>query len=92
MRRSRTRVVGYTWQSLGAPLIHEDEATVLLNRALAAGVVSQWDADTSWHCVWLNGWPGADLRAVRDQLAAWWGPSMARDDPRGGEEATGRAD
>lgn len=92
MRRSRTRVVGYTWQSLGAPLTHEDEATALLNRALAAGVVSQWDADTSWHCVWLNGWPGADLRAVRDQFVAWWGPSMARDDPRGGEEATGRAD
>ena len=74
--RSRVKVVGYQWQSDVAPLSHETEATALLDAARAAGVVSQWDADTGWRCVWVHGWPGADLRAVRDQLAAWWGPSL----------------
>lgn len=75
--RSKVCTVGYTWSS-AAGLSHEAEATALLNRALRDGVVSQWDGDTSWHCVWFNGWPGPRLRAVRDQLRAWWGKSEPR--------------
>ena len=73
--KSRTKTVSYQWHSPKG-LSHEPEATAALAAAQRAGVVAQWDGDTSWHTVWLTGWPGAELRALRDRLTAWWGPSQ----------------
>lgn len=77
MRRSRSRVVGYEWTSPD-PLPRHEDAERLLRQAEARGVVSQWDSDPGWRVVWMTGWPGADLRAARDQLAAWWGRPTGR--------------
>ena len=72
MRPPRTRVVSYYWQS-AAPL---PEKEALLARALRTGVLTDWDADPGWRVVWIQGPPGAALRAVRDSLAAAWGRTV----------------
>lgn len=65
---SRSRVASYQWHKLGAPLAGEEEILSALTKAKARGVVTEYDSDTSFHAVWLNGHPGAELRAIRDLI------------------------
>lgn len=68
MARGKTRVVGYRY--VGSIDLQTTE--VILKRALAAGVVTQYDSnksmDPTMDCVWFNGHPGKALRAVRDAV------------------------
>lgn len=64
----RGRVVGYQWHSPGAPLAGEAEILEALAKARKGGVVTEYDSDTSFHAVWLNGHPGSELRALRDLI------------------------
>ena len=65
---SVTRVVGYRF---GGD-IDLDRVTKLLDRALASGVVTQFDSNKSMEhgkdVVWFNGPPGPALRNLRDQI------------------------
>lgn len=61
----RSRVVSYQWHKLGAPLAGEEEILSALAKAKARGVVTEYDNDTSFCTVWLNGHPGPELRALR---------------------------
>lgn len=65
-----TRVVGYRF---GGD-IDLDRVTKLLDRALAGGVVTQFDSNKSMQrgmdVVWFNGPPGRALRNLRDQINA----------------------
>ena len=67
---SATRVVGYQF---GGD-IDLDRVTRLLDRALASGVVTQFDSNKSMErgmdVVWFNGPPGRALRDLRDQINA----------------------
>jgi hypothetical protein len=67
---SVTRVVGYRF---GGD-IDLDRVTKLLDRALANGVVTQFDSNKSMErgmdVVWFNGPPGRSLRNLRDQIDA----------------------
>ena len=62
---SQTRVVGYRYE--GA--FHETTMETLLEKAQAAGIVTQFDTGRG-QLVWFNGPPGAALRKVRDQVKA----------------------
>ena len=67
---SVARVVGYR---LGGD-IDIERVTKLLERALAQGVVTQFDSNKSMErgkdVVWFNGPPGAAMRKLRDQIDA----------------------
>ena len=67
---SVTRVVGYRFGG-DIDLVR---VTKLLDRALAAGVVTQFDSNKSMQrgmdVVWFNGPPGAALRSLRAQIEA----------------------
>ena len=67
---SVTRVVGYRF---GGD-IDLARVTKLLDRALAAGVVTQFDSNKSMErgmdVVWFNGPPSAALRSLRAQIEA----------------------
>ena len=67
---SATRVVGYRF---GGD-IDLDRVTKLLDRALASGVVTQFDSTKSMErgkdVVWFNGPPGPALRNLRAQIDA----------------------
>ena len=69
-RPSVTRVVGYR---LGGD-IDLERVTKLLERALAQGVVTQFDSNKSMErgkdVVWFNGPPGVAMRKLRDQIDA----------------------
>jgi hypothetical protein len=67
---SVTRVVGYRFGGV----IDLERVTKLLDRALASGVITQFDSNKSTESgkdvVWFNGPPGAALRRLRDQIDA----------------------
>ena len=67
---SVTRVVGYR---LGGDIAIE-RVKKLLERALAQGVVTQFDSNKSMErgkdVVWFNGPPGPAMRKLRDQIDA----------------------
>ena len=62
---SQTRVVGYRFEGE----FNESAAEAVLQKAQAAGIVSQFDTGRG-HLVWFNGPPGAALREVRKQVKA----------------------
>ncbi len=69
-RPSVTRVVGYRFGG-DIDLVR---VTKLLDRALVAGVVTQFDSNKSMthgqDVVWFNGRPGAAMRSLRAQIEA----------------------
>lgn len=64
---SASRVVGYRWEA-AAPLPNLRAVDRILDAAVVAGVVTQWDRDECF--LWVNGTPGAALREVRRAVAA----------------------
>lgn len=64
--KSKSRIVGYRFEG------HFDQlaAEKVLQRAEKAGVITQGVAKmyADGGVVWFDGWPGAELRAVRDQI------------------------
>jgi hypothetical protein len=66
---STSRVVGYRWEA-AAPLPDLRAVDRILDAAVVAGVVTQWDRDRNDCFVWLNGTPGPALREVRRRVAA----------------------
>lgn len=64
MRKAKTRVIGYQW------IAEFDEGRVerLLADAQARGVISQYDTGRG-HMLWMDGWPGASLRTLRDAVS-----------------------
>jgi hypothetical protein len=67
---SMTRVIGYRF---GGD-IDLDRVTKLLDRALADGIVTQFDSNKSMErgkdVVWFNGPPGPAMRSLRAQIVA----------------------
>ena len=66
MKKAKTRVVGYQW--IPERQLDETRLERVLGRALQEGVISQYDTGRG-HFVWMNGWPGASLRALRDAVS-----------------------
>jgi hypothetical protein len=63
MRHPVTRTVRYEFEGEFC----ESAVEKVLERAQRAGTVNQFDTGRG-DCVWLTGRPGAELRAVRDEV------------------------
>lgn len=64
----RSRVASYQWHNPDAPLAGEAEILSALAKGKVRGTVAEYDSDTSFCTVWLNGHPGSELRALRDLI------------------------
>lgn len=68
-KKSASRSVGYVWQPPGG--FEEGPVERVLERAVRDGTVVPGQYDTGRGAVvWLVGYPGAALRAVRDAVTA----------------------
>lgn len=59
----KSKTVGYRFEGE----FSESSAERVLERALAAGVVTEYDTGRG-RIVWFNGYAGAELRVVRDEV------------------------
>ena len=64
-KRSKCRMIGYNYEGT----FDESAMEIILQRALNAGVVAEFDTGRG-NIVWFNGFPGEELREVRDRVEA----------------------